>query len=69
MLWLAASTIHSAIALVAPMTVRGFTALSVETKTKRSVPAAAAVFAVTWVAIALFRSDSSGFASIKPTCL
>ena len=65
----AASTIHSAIAFVAPITVRGLTALSVETRTKRSAPAAAAVFAVTWVAIALLRSASSGFASISGTCL
>ena len=64
-----AATIHSAIALVAPITVRGLTALSVEIRTKRSAPAAAAVFAVTWVAIALLRSASSGFASIRPTCL
>ena len=54
---------------VAPITVRGLTALSVETRTKRSTPAAAAVFAVTRVAIALLRTASSGFASISGTCL
>ena len=65
----AASTIHSAIAFEAPMTVRGLTALSVEIRTKRSQPAAAAVSAVTRVAIALLRTASSGFISISATCL
>ena len=65
----AASTIHSAIALEAPITVRGLTALSVEIRTKRSQPDATAVSAVTLVAIALLRIASSGFASISGTCL
>ncbi len=67
--WPVASTIHSAIAFDAPITVRGLTALSVEIRTKRSAPAAAAVSAVTRVAIALLRTASSGFASISGTCL
>ena len=65
----AASTIHSAIAFEAPITVRGLTALSVETRTKRSQPEATAVSAVTLVAIALLRTASSGLASISGTCL
>jgi hypothetical protein len=65
----AASATHSAIAFEAPMTVPGFTALSVDTSTNRSTPAAAAVSAVTRVAIALLRSASSGFVSIRGTCL
>ncbi len=36
--WPAAAMIHSAIALEAPMTVCGLTALSVETRTKRLAP-------------------------------
>ena len=48
---------------------RGLTALSVETSTKRSHPEATAVSAVTLVAIALLRIASSGFASISGTCL
>jgi hypothetical protein len=67
--WRADSTIHSAIAFEAPMTVRGLTALSVEMSTKRSQPATAAVSAVTRVAIALLRTASSGLASISGTCL
>ena len=67
--WPAASTIHSAIAFDAPITVRGLTALSVETSTKRSAPATAAVSAVTRVAIALLRTASSGLDSISGTCL
>ena len=47
----------------------GLTALSVEMSTKRSAPRAAAVSAVTRVAIALLRTASSGFASIRATCL
>jgi len=61
--------IHSAIAFEAPITVRGLTALSVETSRKRSQPEAAAVSAVTRVAIALLRTASSGLASISGTCL
>ena len=61
--------IHSAIAFEAPITVLGLTALSVEISTNRSAPATAAISAVTRVAIALFRTASSGFASISGTCL
>ena len=63
--WPAAATIHSAIAFEAPITVCGLTALSVETSTNRLTPAAAAVSAVTLVAIALLRIASSGFVSIS----
>ena len=62
-------TDHSASAFEAPITVRGETALSVETRTNRSTLAAAAVSAVILVAIALLRIASSGFASINGTCL
>ena len=48
---------------------RGLTALSVETRTKRSQPEATAVSAVTRVAIALLRIASTGLASISGTCL
>ena len=65
----AASTIHSAIAFEAPITVFGLTALSVEISTKRSTSEAAAVSAVIRVAIALLRTASSGLASISGTCL
>ena len=65
----AASTIHSAIAFEAPITVFGLTALSVEIRTKRSTSEAAAVSAVIRVAIALLRTASSGLASISGTCL
>ena len=65
----AASTTHSAIAFEAPITVRGLTALSVDTSTNRSAPATAAVSAVTRVAMALLRTASSGFVSISGTCL
>src|SRR5438309_10006724 len=58
--WPATSTIHSAIAFDAPITVFGFTALSVETRTKRSTLDAAAVSAVIRVAIALLRIASTG---------
>ena len=51
------------------MTVRGLTALSVETSTKRSTPAAAAARATTRVPSALLRSASMGLASISGTCL
>src|SRR4051812_50053199 len=61
----AASTIHSAIALEAPITVRGLTALSVEIRTKRSHPDATAVSAVTLGAIALLRIASRGVAPIS----
>src|SRR5436190_21426438 len=67
--WPAASTIHSARAFDGPITDRGLTALSVETRTNRAQPATAAVSAVTRVAIALFRIASRGFSSISGTCL
>ena len=51
------------------MTVFGFTALSVEIRTKRRAPNSAATSATTRVASALLRTDSSGFASISGTCL
>ena len=65
----ASSTINSAIAFEAPITVFGLTALSVEIRTKRSTLEAAAVSAVIRVAIALLRTASSGLASISGTCL
>ena len=51
------------------MTVFGLTALSVETRTKRRAPNSIAASATTRVPSALFRTDSSGLASISGTCL
>ena len=67
--WPSASTTHSAIAFDAPSAVAGFTALSVDTSTKRAVPTAAAAAAQTRVPIALLRTASSGFSSVSETCL
>ena len=61
--------IHSQRAFDWPMTVFGLTALSVETSTKRDAPCSTAASATTFVASALLRTDSSGFASISGTCL
>ena len=65
----AASTAHSASAFEAPITVAGETALSVETSTNASVPESPATVATTRVPIALLRIASTGFRSIRPTCL
>ena len=54
---------------VAPITVAGRTALSVETSTKRLLPASAAAAATIRVATALFCTAATGFSSISPTCL
>ena len=64
-----ASTIHSQSAFDWPITVFGLTALSVEMSTKRLAPDSTAASATTWVASELLRTDSSGFASIRGTCL
>ena len=43
--------------------------MSVETRTKRFVPCSAASSASTFVPSTLFRTDSSGLASMRGTCL
>jgi hypothetical protein len=63
------STIHSHSAFDCPMTVFAFTALSVETSTKRFAPYSTAVSATVRVTSALLRTASSGLASISGTCL
>jgi hypothetical protein len=55
--------------LVAPITVCGLTALSVEIRTNVRTPVSAADSATTLVAIALLRIASSGLTSISGTCL
>ena len=67
--WAAVLTIHSQRSFVCPSTFFGFTALSVETRTKVRTPNSAATSATTCVATRLLRTDSSGFASISGTCL
>ena len=67
--WPHVSTIHSASAFDWPITVRGFAALSVETRTKRLAPNSAATSATTRVPSVLLRTASIGFASISATCL
>ena len=67
--WSAASTAHSASALEAPITVAGSTALSVETSTKAFVADSPATWHITRVASALLRTASTGFSSIRCTCL
>ena len=52
-----------------PITLTGFTALSVEIITKRATPAAPHHSPSRRVASVLFRSPSSGFASTIGTCL
>ena len=67
--WPKLSTIHSQTAFDWPITVFGFTALSVETSTNRSAPNSTATSATVRVASVLLRTASSGFASINGTCL
>ena len=63
------SMIHSQNAFDWPITVFGLTALSVEINTKRSTSNSAASSATIFVATTLFRTDSSGWVSIRGTCL
>ena len=66
----AASTIHSQSAFVWPSTFFGFTALSVETRTKRfDAELGGDARRATRVPRTLLRTDSSGFASMSGTCL
>ena len=58
----------SATRLVAPITLSGSTALSVEIKTKRSAPAATAARAAFIAPRTLVRMASFGLASISGTC-
>ena len=51
------------------MTVAGETALSVDTRTKTLTPAWPEIRAMSRVAIALLRTASTGFCSMRPTCL
>jgi hypothetical protein len=67
--WPKASMTHSQIALHWPYTARGFSALSVETSTKRRAPNSTATSAITFVASTLLRTASIGFASMSGTCL
>ena len=64
----ACSTI-SAARLVAPITLVGFTALSVETSTKASTPASIAASAVTQAEKVLLRTPSTALFSTMGTCL
>src|SRR5436190_1092916 len=64
-----ASTSHSQSAFDCPMTVFGFTALSVDTRTKRLASNSTATSATVRVTSELLRTASSGFASISGTCL
>ena len=59
----------SAARFVLPITETGFTALSVEMRTKRATPCAAASSASCRVASVLLRYPSSGFISTIGTCL
>ena len=61
--------IISQIRFEAPMMFVGFTALSVEIMTKRSVPYIAAAMAVLKVPNTLFLMASHGLSSIRGTCL
>ena len=63
------SMISSEMRLVAPITLVGLTALSLEIKTKRSTPNSSAAFAVIHVPLTLFVTASQGFSSIIGTCL
>lgn len=58
----------SAARLVAPMTLAGCTALSVEIKTNRLTPAAHAARAVHRVPIVLMRAPATSFRSTTGTC-
>lgn len=62
-------TVNSAILLVAPMMLLGFTALSVEIIKKRSAPKSMAVSATVRVPRTLFRIASLQLDSIMGTCL
>ena len=64
-----ASTIHSQTAFDWPIRFFGFAALSVETSTKRLASNSTATSARTRVTRVLLRTDSTGFASSRPTCL
>ena len=62
-------TIISAMRLVAPMTLVGLTALSVEIITKRSTPNSLDTRARLWVPNTLFLTASQGLCSMSGTCL
>ncbi len=62
-------TTSSATRFVAPMTELGFTALSVEMRTKRRAPQAWAIRATFCVPNTLFFTASSGASSMSGTCL
>ena len=62
-------TISSATRLVAPITLAGWTALSVEIRTNRSAPQASAIRAAFSVPNTLFLTASSGASSISGTGL
>ena len=55
--------------LLAPIILVGFTALSVDIKTKRSQPLSMAACAVLYVPMALFLMASHGLSSMSGTCL
>jgi hypothetical protein len=63
------STRCSATRLVAPITLEGFTALSVEISTKRSAPKRAAHCATYSVPKMLLRTASTTLLSMSGTCL
>ena len=65
----ASATSISAIRLLAPMTLDGRTALSVETRTKRSTPAASAASSSAIVPPMFTCTASEGCSSIIGTCL
>ena len=63
------STISSARSFEAPYTLCGSTALSVETSTNLSTPALRAASTTFFVPKTLFFTASTGFASMRGTCL
>src|SRR3990172_5911660 len=65
----ASRTMSSAMRLVAPMTLYGWTALSVEIKTNRSVPQPRAALTTVCVPRTLLLTASSTLTSIRGTCL
>ena len=67
--WAASATSISAIRLLAPITLDGRTALSVDTNTKRSTPAAMATSSMTVVPPMFTCTASEGCSSISGTCL
>ncbi len=67
--WAASATSISAMRLLAPITLDGRTALSVETKTNRSTPAATAASSSASVPPMLTWTASDGCSSIIGTCL